>query len=330
MFGTIHKGRWIVAAALISAFVLGAACSSAGDPSSIDGYSADEDGAGAPPVERIDKATGEMNGYGGDAVREPAAGAGQGTTASDGGSSPVGLPALLDRKIIRTATLTLETDAVSARFEDVGNIAAGAGGYIASSTFGKSEDRDTASVTVRVPADRYQDALVQLRKLGEVKGEQSNANDVSEEFTDLESRLRNLDATERQYLEFLTRAQDINDVLTVQDRLNAVRAEIEQVKGRIQLLDHQSALATITVHLNPPIAKAEPKDGGDTITNPLDAAERAFERSLEVLIGAGIVVAAVAAFSWWIVPLAALGLWLGRRQVRATRERTAPPAAPAP
>lgn len=328
MNGQFTMGRWIAAGAVAAITIFAAACSSASDKKA-----PERDGANAAPVEsiRAEPSSGDVNNYssGDDLAGEGAPKPGM--VASDGGgTSPGSLPALLDRKIIRTATLTLETDAVSARFEDVNNIAAGAGGYIASSTFGKSEDRDTASVTIRVPADRYQDALIQLRKLGEVKGEQSNANDVSEEFTDLESRLRNLEAAERQYLEFLTRAQNINDVLVVQDRLNAVRAEIEQVKGRIQLLDNQSALATITVHLSPPLAKVEPKDADNGITNPIEAAERAFERSLEVLVGAGIVVAAVVAFSWWIIPLAAVALWFGRRQVRAARERRLPPPAPAP
>lgn len=328
MFRQFTMGRWIAAGAVAVAIVSAAACASAGDPA------ATRESAKPPTggVTLSDKA-GEPYAAGeappGDAAQpRPSAGA----IATDGGepSAPSTLPALLDRKIIRTATLTLETDAVSARFEDVGNIAAGAGGYIASSTFGKDEDRDIASITIRVPADRYQDAMIQLRKLGEVKGEQSNASDVTEEFTDLASRQRNLEATERQYLEFLTRAQNINDVLTVQDRLNAVRAEIEQVKGRIQLLDSQSSLATITVHLNPPLTKPAPRDNGDGITNPAEAAERAFARSLEILVGAGIVVAAVAAFSWWIVPLAALAGWFARRQARAARGRQAPPAAPAP
>jgi len=246
------------------------------------------------------------------------------------GGAPNVLPSTLDRKIIQTATLQISTDEVSKKFEDVGNIAAAAGGFISSSSFGNSGENQTASITIRVPGENYQRALNDLRRLGEVKGEQSSANDVTEEFTDLQSRLRNLQATEAQYLTFLQRAGDLSDVLTVQDRLNQVRAEIEQVQGRIDLVEHQTDLATITVHLDPPVvAKVTPKDEGSS--NPLEVAADSFQASLAVLLGIATVALAVAAFSWWIVPLAIAGGLIARRQTRATGGRAVmpPPTAPA-
>jgi len=243
--------------------------------------------------------------------RAPADGQSAGaTTQGSGGSVP--LASQLDRKIIRVATVSIATDEVSRRFEDVGNIAAGAGGIVASSSFGHSGDHQTASVTIKVPADRYQDVLRELRGLGEVRDESSNANDVTEEYTDLNSQLRNLQATERQYLEFLARAANIGEVLQVQDRLSAVRAEIEQVQGRINLLGNSTELATITVHLNPPaVAKDQPADEGRT--SPREVAEDAFAASIDVLNGALIVVVAVAAFAWWVVPVTIVGLIVLRR-----------------
>lgn len=307
----INSGRWFVAAAFVAAFVavlaLTAACGGA-----------DEDRAsdGAPP-EAISGVNVES--AGGDDAGAPAPQGEAYSTDSDGSSAGFDsgtLPALLDRKIIRTATVSVSVDAVSQKFEDVSNIALGAGGFVSSSTFGNRGDSQTASVTVRVPADAYDDTLRRLRGLGEVQEESSNANDVTEQFTDLESRLRNLQASENRYLEFLSRAANITEVLAVQDRLNATRAEIEQVQGRIQLLENQSALATITVHLLPPGIAAD--DGGaDT---PLEVAQQAFEASLAVLLGIATVAIAVAAFSWWLVPLALGGWYLGRKQLRAMRE----------
>lgn len=247
-----------------------------------------------------------------------------------GAGAPNVLPSTLDRKIIQTATLQISTDEVSKKFEDVGNIAAAAGGFISSSSFGNSGENQTASITIRVPGENYQRALNDLRRLGDVKGEQSSANDVTEEFTDLQSRLRNLQATEAQYLTFLQRAVDLSDVLTVQDRLNQVRAEIEQVQGRIALVEHQTDLATITVHLDPPaVAAVTPKVEGDP--NPLEVAADSFQASLAVLLGIATVALAVAAFSWWIVPLAIGGGLIARRQMRGNSGRAVmpPPAAPA-
>ena len=101
------------------------------------------------------------------------------------------LPSEIDRKIVRTATLTLRADNVAERFQDASSIATQLGGFVSNSTFGNSGSKQTASITIRVPGERYQDALVQLRKLGDVKDENSNANDATEEYTDLSARLRN-------------------------------------------------------------------------------------------------------------------------------------------
>lgn len=303
----IFRGpRVLLGAAVVIALVIGGACGGS------------EDDEGSAPSEAIsDARTGAGVAGGADAPSEGERYQADGDVATTPGFGGGALPALLDRKIIRTATLSLDVEAVSEKFEDVSNIALGAGGFVSSSTFGNRGESQTASVTIRVPADVYDETLRRLRGLGDVREESSNANDVTEQFTDLESRLRNLQASELRYLEFLTRAADITEVLAVQDRLNATRAEIEQVQGRIQLLDNQAALGTITVHLLPPIAAAADEGGADT---PLEVAQEAFEASLAVLLGIATVAIAVAAFSWWLVPLAIGGWYLGRKQVRAMRQ----------
>jgi hypothetical protein len=275
--------------------------------SEADGGEAIRDGAGMAPVPGTDVQNGPP-------VSSDDAASDDGSSESYNNSA---LPQMLDRQIIRTALLTVNVEAVSQKFEEVSNIALGAGGFVSSSTFGNTGESQTASVTIRVPSDQYDATIRKLRGLGEVKEESSNANDVTEQYTDLQSRLRNLRASEERYLDLLTRAQNIDEILTVQARINATRAEIEQVQGRIQMLDNQSSLATITVHLLPPPAAA-PKDDG-AADNPLEVAQEAFDASLNVLLGIATVAVAVAAFSWWLVPLAAGGLWLGRRQVRGLR-----------
>jgi hypothetical protein len=225
-------------------------------------------------------------------------------------------PSLLDRKIIQTATLTVALDDVSRGFQDVTNIALGADGFVASSSFGNTGERQTASLTVRVPAAAYNETLRQLRGLGEVRDVNTGANDVTEEYTDLESRLRNLRATEQRYMELLAQANTIDEILTVQDRVNVTRLEVEQVQGRINLLANQADLATITVHLAPPAVAMGESGGGST--TPVEAAERAFAASLEVLMGAAVVVVTVVAFSWWLLPLAVALAWFLRRQMRST------------
>ncbi len=324
------KYRWLAGIALIASLATFAACGSenAAD-SSIRGDGAPNDAlsetAAKSNTDSIsgsgrDSYTGELEYATGEAPA-PAL-----RSVPQGGASGGALPALLDRKLIRTATVQVETDAVSQKFEEIGNIAVSSGGLVFSSSFGNDGERQTASITVRVPGERYQEVLVSLRKLGTVKSEQSNATDVTEEFTDLGSQLKNLQATEREYLKLLARAETIDEILVVQDRITGARAQIEQVQGRINLLANQTDLATITVHLTPPIAgKAAPDDGG--AQGPLEVAEEAFDASLAVLLGFATVALAVGAFSWWLLPLAGAGWYFGRRQIRADRERHQPPAA---
>jgi hypothetical protein len=243
---------------------------------------------------------------------------------SDSGALP--LPDVLGRKIIMVSTLSVDVKDVAQAFEDVQNIATVDGGFLASSSFGHNGDDETASVTIRVPSDKYQDALGRVRKLGDVQNEKSDSNDVTQDYTDLQSRLRSLQAALQQYLSFLDRAGDIGQVLQVQDRINQTQEEIEQTQGRINLLDNQTDLATITVHLSPVVpAKPEPKGGSD---NPLDRAADAFWQSIDVLKGIATGVLVVAAFSWWLLPLAGAGVLFGRRALRGERGAAGPRETP--
>ncbi len=228
---------------------------------------------------------------------------------------------LLDRKIIQSTSVDIKVEEVGRQFQEIIRIAETAGGFVASSTFSNVDDQQLADITIRVPGDRYQDVLAQIRGMGEVTTESSDANDVTEEYTDLQARLRTLEATERRYLELLGQANAINDILVVQDRLDFVRGQIEQVQGRINLVENLTDLATITTHLRPLAAVAPVDDGG--ALNPLEAAAGAWELSLDALRGLATAVLVVAAFSWWLVPpLGAAAIagrwWLARQQRTGT------------
>lgn len=242
--------------------------------------------------------------------------------AADGGPMPAGgsLASSVDRQIVSSASIQLQVSDVGGGFEEVGRIATTAGGFIASSSFSYRGEDQIASVTIRVPSESYQSVLGSLRRLGvKVDAENSNAQDVTEEYTDLGSRLRTLEATETQLLTLLGRAETISDILTVQDRLNYTRMEIEQVKGRQQLLDNLTSLATITVHLQPVVAGngSEPGTGVDLGAE----VTKAWDNSIEFLteIAAGVVTVVV--FAWW-VPV--IGLPLLGAYKAMTRNRPQP------
>lgn len=251
--------------------------------------------------------------------------AGQASQASPSDQPQSGTTSTIDRKIIRNATLNLQVKEVGPAYEQVTHLATVNGGFIASSRLSYDrEGNQIGTVTLKVPAHRYEVVLSELRRLAvKVEDEQAGSNDVTEEYTDLQAHLRNLEATEAQYLEFLKQAKTINEVLAVQDRLNTVRREIERIKGRISLLDRLSDLATITVTLRP-----VPAPEGGTTPSLGQAAATAWAASLRVLQAVAVGVVTVAVFSWWLIPpLAALALFVRNRlaHARAAAE-SAPPS----
>jgi hypothetical protein len=172
-----------------------------------------------------------------------------------------------------------------------------------------------------VPSEVYPGVLSQLRGLAEtVDYEESQAADVTEEFTDLQSRLRNLEATETQLLRLLDRAETITDILTVQDRLNGVQGEIEYVKGRMQLIGDLTDLATITVHLRP-VAGAPVTPPGDGV-NLGETISEAWDDSIAFLGSIAEGVLTVVVFAWWVpvigVPAGVIAYAATRNKPRAT------------
>jgi len=224
-----------------------------------------------------------------------------------------------DRKIITNVFLDLSVKDVQSSFERISLIAESSGGLVADANLRTEFNQRRASVTVRVPAARVQDVLAQMRGLAvKVDSERVNANDVTEEYTDVQARLRNLEATEQQLLVFLGQAKNTQDLLQVQDRLTTTRAEIERLKGRVNLLTRLSDLATIQAQLHVEAAVIAP----ERPSNPLDALRLGWSASLEVIGGLALALLTVAAFSWWLLPFAALAAWFARRGLQR-RRRTA-------
>ncbi len=259
----------------------------------------------------------------------PAAGVATGGGGAAGGSSDtLPLPQLGDRKIVRTATLELSVEKVGSSVDQVQQIAAAAGGFVSSSSLNSESpqgqadgrQRQTASITIRVPAQAYASVMSQLRGIAkEVGAEKSDASEVTEEYTDLQARLRNLEATEGRYLELLAKAQSIQDILLVQDRLNSVRLEIERAQGRIKLLDDLTDLATVSIQLHLPAPASVPEETQANWAQQVwDDAWAASKDVMRVMATAGIIGGVVLA--WILVPggllLAGWRIFGGRRQTK--------------
>ena len=164
-----------------------------------------------------------------------------------------------DRKIIRNANLTMEVDSTTDTQHKVTTIAEAHGGFVVTSEAKQREDSDPAKRTldiklvVRVPADRFGSALDQIRSLaGTLREEAVTGQDVTEEFIDLEARIRTQKALELQFLEIMKQARKVEDAMEVQRQIAEVRTEIEKLEGRKRFLENRSSLSTITVNIEAP------------------------------------------------------------------------------
>lgn len=172
----------------------------------------------------------------------PAPAAGQG-----GGSTAVG-----DQMIIKTGTMGMLVKDVQETLATITAMAVKVDGYVVSTRTSREGEKTVGTISIKVPAGSFESTMDSLRKLAvEPPTESSSGQDVTEEYSDLEAQLRNLQATEKQLLNLLDRAQTVDDTLKVYNQLTNIRGQIERLQGRMQFLQKSSAMSTITVTLRP-------------------------------------------------------------------------------
>ena len=164
--------------------------------------------------------------------------------------------------IIRTGEMSLVVADVMQARDEVAQLAVSLNGYVVSSRIWGEEQEMRGQVSIRVPDEQFEPALAKLRELAiRVNSESTDSQDVTEEYIDLEARLKNAEATESQYLALLDRATEVEDILNIYNSLSRVRSEIEQIKGRMQYLERTTSMSYISVRLEPeataaPLARA--------------------------------------------------------------------------
>jgi hypothetical protein len=222
-----------------------------------------------------------------------------------------------DRKIIRTGSINLMVENVEDKIAAVRSIATQAQGLVFSSSTRFEGAQMVATVTIQVPVAVFDDVMSRLRTLGtKVLSENTTSEDVTEEYTDLNSQLKNLQVQEEQLRLLMERATNVDETLTVQRELGQVRGEIEKVQGRLNYLSRRTELSTITVNLAP--GALIPTSEG---WQPASTAERAWNASLVTLTRLADFVIAVVVYSWWLIPFLLLGAWMFRGWLRARRPR---------
>lgn len=161
-----------------------------------------------------------------------------------------------DRMIIYTVDMEIIVKDTVATLSQVENLSAEMGGFVSESSSWKDEGQLRARVTLRVPAGRLDEALARVRDLAlDIERESRDSDDVTDDFTDLEARLRTKRAYEEELLELLETRQeatgDTEAILEVYRELTRIRGEIEQIQGRMNSLSNLAAMATIHLVLTP-------------------------------------------------------------------------------
>lgn len=166
-------------------------------------------------------------------------------------------PTVTERKIIRNADLRIETNSPEESQQKITNIADSKNGFVIETSQTSSDvratTRDVVNMTIRVPAAKFDEAIGEIRASGSrVIEETVKGQDVTEEFIDIEARIKTQRALEEQFIEIMKRATTVADALNVQRELAEVRGEIEKVEGRKRFLENQSSLSTIKIQLQTP------------------------------------------------------------------------------
>ncbi len=174
---------------------------------------------------------------------------------SNSGSS-ISVPAVaVERIVIKNADVTIVVSDVNGRMRDIQMMAVQMGGFVVSSNLYKSYTNNgtevpEAQVVVRVPAEKLDDALGQIKKDAvDVQNENVSGTDVTSEYVDLTSRLKNLEDAEAQLNEIMKNATETTDVVTIFNQLVSYREQIEVIKGQIKYYDEAAALSAVSVRI---------------------------------------------------------------------------------
>lgn len=241
---------------------------------------------------------------------------------------PVSVPQ--DRRLIREGRATLEVVSVDAALARLRELTRQAGGYTTSETRSRDHLRvNHGQIECRVPAAKLDSMTAALKSLGTVESLSVSASDVTEEYFDLEIRLRNQRALETRLLALLERpANRLSDLLDAERELARVRGEIDQMEGRRRFWDSRVALSSLSVVLHEPVPTVGGNRGGawSVLREAFAEAANNFVSAIAGIIavtGALVPVAAALILAAWIV----LRAWRWRRARRTARQSPVSPVA---
>jgi hypothetical protein len=170
------------------------------------------------------------------------------STDSNGGAAPtiVNAPEDDSRKVIYNARSSISVKDLKGAFDSITAKTISMGGYVSSSNLGQ----DYSEITIKIPALQFTGFISYLNTIGESREVSTSTNDITEQYTDAKSRVKNLQAQEEQLLTIMKKANTIDEILKVQNELSNVRGNIEVLQGKINMWDKLVEMSTITISLS--------------------------------------------------------------------------------
>jgi len=241
------------------------------------------------------------------------------------GTASVGLtaqpPGEIERKIIKNADVTVQVDDYDITVEAIKNKVFAMNGYVSNESLsGKgTEGTITGYLQIRIPAVHFDEFLSGMDELGKVKGRNIYTQDVTEEYVDVESRLKAMRTKEERLLAILSKSGSLSDILAVENELANTRAQLESLQGRLRYLNNRTDFSAVSINIQQAAASTQQISTGG-LNEVLTKTKEAFIKAVNnILLGTGKLVVFFGAALPYLILLAAggaiaWGYWLKKKK----------------
>jgi hypothetical protein len=245
-----------------------------------------------------------------DANRQESGGAAQKQDAASTATAPV-----QDRQLVQTARIEMSVrDNLLGATSSARAIATAVGGF----TGQEESSADNATITLRVPADKFDSALTQLTKLGTVRAQHKQADDVTEQVVDLDSRLATQRASVERMRLLLGKATSVAEIAQIESELTRRESDLESLQGRRDALGGKTALSTVVLQLTlEPVTTGKPVAEEEASTGFLSGLRDGWDAFGDFMAVVGTTLGALLPFLIALgIPAALVLLYLRRRRRR--------------
>jgi hypothetical protein len=249
-----------------------------------------------------------------------------GTTSSTAASqASTAAQASDSRKIIMSASISLQTTGYDKSVMDLETLVTQYGGFVQDSSTegtGKSDSSRTASYVVRIPSSKLDDFLNSVGGIGKVISKSKKGQDVTQDYFDTDARLTTLKAEEARILDILKKTTNMTDVITVEQRLTDVEDQIEQLTGELQKWDSLVDLSTVNINISEvKVITSTPDNFGSRIASVFSSSLNALVVTLKYIL---IVIIAVLPFAV-VIGVILVVVYLILRRRKKYKKSVAPP-----